>query len=368
MRNLGDLRSQARQTAAKQQLAKQQLAQQQELAKQHQLAQQQLAEQQQLELQEKYDSLVTQIINITNSTITINGQSHIICDKVTVTGGNNHITTTGPTGLGGEGPSGPSGPSGPDVITDPNDLQPFAGWYYRCDSTQLITTVPDDLTTIIVFSGYIDPLSDPNTNPITISNNAYSLLTNAPAGKPFITLGGGNENGQWSKKVIANIITAITSGSFSAYAGIVFDIENTNGGAGNTDFEPMFAVAKTAGFVVIVTVSHTGGIYFYIADPPGLMQAFFSSSNIDYLSPQLYGTDTTITQNDYTPSNNWDGPPTVNWSAWQDCKPIVIPSILYASYYPDAVATFNTVNNTTTNTPQLTQKIPLAGFIQWNQV
>jgi hypothetical protein len=361
MRNLGDLRSQARQTAAKQQLAKQQLAQQQELAKQHQLAQQQLAEQQQLELQEKYDSLVTQIINITNSTITINGQSHIICDHVTVTGGNNHITTTGPTGLGGEGPSGPSGPSGPTDPTDPNDPPMFTGWYNRTDSGQQNTTVPTGLTTVIVFSGYVDPTT-------AITNSAIpELINNVPAGKPFITLGGGNANtGQWSKTVIENIITTINNGSFSAYVGIVFDIENTNGGAENTDFEPMFAVAKTAGFVVIVTVSHTGGLYSNMSDPLGLMQAFFSSSNIDYLSPQLYDSGVELA-NDYTPSNGWWGP-TVPWSAWQGCKPKVIPSIVDASYYPDAVATFNKVNNTTTNTPQLTQPIPLAGFIQWNQV
>lgn len=98
MKNLIDQRLKQQQLQQKQQqLAQHQLAQQQQLAQQH-LAQQQLAQQEQLALQENYDNLVTQMINISGGNITISGNSQITCDSVTVTGGNNHIVsgTTAP--------------------------------------------------------------------------------------------------------------------------------------------------------------------------------------------------------------------------------------------------------------------------------
>jgi len=336
----------AQQQLAQKQLIQQQLAAQEKLAQQQKIAQEQLAKKQQEELQEKYDSLATQLINIANSTVNVNGSTHITCQNVTVTGGNNQITTTGPIDASGT----------------------LAGYYCRTDSGQNPTTIPAGLTTVIVFSGQSDPSA-------AVTNSAIPSVSPVPS-TLFITLGGATYPGYWSNQTITNVKAAAVNNIFSAYTGIVFDIEDINGDAPTSypapgDFEPMFAAAKTAGLTVIVTVSHTGGNYSDMAtavyQPIDYMNAFFASTNIDYLSPQLYGDPPAAgLLNDYTPSNGWSGP-TVPWSAWQNCKAKVAPSILDASYYKEAVAVFNTINNPTANTPQLTQPIVLSGFIQWNQ-
>ena len=151
----------------------------------------------------------------------------------------------------------------------------------------------------------------------------------------------------------------------------------------------MFVAAKAQNppLTVIVTVAHSGywkqnGNAYDVS----LMMGFFASSNIDYLSPQLY-TQGTEPGNDYTPSNNtWNS--AVPWSAWQSkpttytdqyqnvynypgCKPKIAPSIVNANMYQSAVAAFKVINGSTsvplTAPPKLTAPITLSGFIQWSQ-
>lgn len=376
MRNFGDSRSLVRQTAA--QLARQQLAQQQKLAQQQQLAQQQLEQQQllqqqQAELEEKYDALVTQFITITNSNnITINGPSHVVCDHVTVTGGNNQITTTGPTGMGPTGTTSPIGatPAPASVV----------GYFQitNYDNYPVTKQIPPKNNIAIVFYGVADPIySFPNYSfPLELANGNYKNLQ----GDKYVCLGGNNgidNAGQFNKSVLVNILTAINKGYFSGqgsglpyiglvsnkYAGIVFDIEQVSqtglydlSAIGYVGFKQVFAAAKKTNLKVIVTVSYTGLTSNNIVGDDGtLIQSILADSNVDYISPQLYqnGSEQTVdpTKTIYGPLT-WD-------AAWSNTKIPLLPAIpWYQQYTTDFVQLFQ-------NT--LPSKLPTpVGYLQWN--
>jgi len=186
----------------------------------------------------------------------------------------------------------------------------------------------------IAFSGEVDPKAA-----ISESNAVKSSLP----GAKWIDLGGGDSTGSWTSAHLTDINNAIVNGSFSGWAGIAFDVEEGQAGLGN-QFNSTFQTAKKYGFKVIVTVSHSAPYGF--SDAAQLMNIFFASSDIDYLSPQLY-TSGNEKQNDYATSQG------VAWSQYQKSKARVVPSIVTASYYNDAVNYFKN------------QGVTLDGFIQW---
>lgn len=96
---------------------------------------------------------------------------------------------------------------------------------------------------------------------------------------------------------------------------------------------------------VLVTVSHSDP--FGVGDKSTLMKSFFASDNIDYLSPQLY-TSGKETANDYDAVG-------IQFSDYANSNAKVVPSIVRAEHYEDAVAYFNE------------QGVNLAGYIQWHQ-
>jgi len=78
------------------------------------------------------------------------------------------------------------------------------------------------------------------------------------------------------------------------------------------------------------------------------MTSFFNNANINYLSPQLY-TYGNETKNDYTITAG------VSWRSYNTSRAKIVPSMVYASYYSDAVSYFNS------------QGVTLDGYIQWAQ-
>ncbi|UTH75731.1 hypothetical protein [Chromobacterium sp. IIBBL 290-4] len=162
-------------------------------------------------------------------------------------------------------------------------------------------------------------------------------------GAKYISLGGGNENGSFSAAAVQNITAAIQAGRFSAYDGIAYDVEEGEGGLSQW-FAESFSVAKAKGLKVIVTVSHSAP--YGVPDAAALMQSFFTDSNIDYLSPQLY-TSGSETENDFTPG-------VVPWSDYAKSRAPIVPSIVTANLYPSAQQFFADLG------------IATAGFIQWN--
>ena len=95
-----------------------------------------------------------------------------------------------------------------------------------------------------------------------------------------------------------------------------------------------------------VTVSHSQP--YAVSDAAALMTSFFSNSNIDYLSPQLYTTGSETT-NDYTAVGT-------SWSSYATAKAKIIPSVVLGSRdYPTAQTYFSQYG------------ITLYGYVQWTQ-
>ena len=99
------------------------------------------------------------------------------------------------------------------------------------------------------------------------------------------------------------------------------------------------------GLLVLVTVSHSRP--YGISDGDLLMKSIIADPNVDYLSPQLYSTGNEVS-NDYANVGTF-------WYQYKASTARIVPSIVAASYYPDAVRYF------------AAQGITLTGYIQWKQ-
>lgn len=196
---------------------------------------------------------------------------------------------------------------------------------------------PSGATLGLAFSGWTDPAS-------ALGDSAAAR--GGLEGVKYITLGGGNDKGRFSAQDLDKINAAISGGQFAAYGGIAYDVENGDSGLASA-FQASFALAKSKGFQVLVTVSHTAP--YGIGDADALMAAFFLDANIDFLSPQLY-TSGEETANDYQITSGT----TVTWAQYATARAAIIPSIVTASLYPDA------------QTVLATHGVTTQGYVVWN--
>ena len=188
----------------------------------------------------------------------------------------------------------------------------------------------------VAFSGWTD---------VTTALNESAKVSNTLQGERYISFGGGNANGRMSAAGLYNISNAINYGIFNGYDGIVYDVEEGDGGLAQA-FTESFRTAKSNGFKVIVTVSHSQP--YGIPDSIQLMSTFLRSEYIDYLSPQLY-TSGTEASNDYAITNGYV------WENYRGSRPGIVISIVRASLFEDAKKFF------------ANKGVPIVGFIQWEQ-
>jgi len=191
----------------------------------------------------------------------------------------------------------------------------------------------------VAFSGWNDP-----KQAISGSEPHRSSLV----GAKWIDAGGGNKNGRWNAAYLAEWESSINRGALKAWSGIVFDVEECYAAGLSQDFGRVFRAAKTAGLYILVTVSHSAP--YGCNDSSTLMQTFFDSSDVDYLSPQLY-TSGTESVPDFTPNH------AVNWTDWAGAKGRFVPSLpckaLKNAGYANATQYFAKLNITT------------SGYIMW---
>lgn len=190
----------------------------------------------------------------------------------------------------------------------------------------------------VAFNGWADPWKA-----LDESWGTYDKLP----GNKWISLGGGNGNGRFTWNNLNEINNAINGGSFNAYHGIVFDVEEGDSGLASS-FRQAFQTCKNKGIAVMVTVSHSAP--YGISDAYSLMDSFFHDGNIDFLSPQLY-TSGEEGGNDFTTTM---GVPWSSYGSW-NTKAKVIPSIVKADFYWDAAGYLGT------------QGVDIKGFVQWSQ-
>jgi len=189
----------------------------------------------------------------------------------------------------------------------------------------------------VAFSGWVD--SDQ-----AISESA-SVLPHLQGDK-YISIGGGNANGRWTANFVNKVASYCSNNKFSAYHGVVFDVEEGDSGLSSA-FANAFAACKSRGFKVLVTVS--GSAPYGINDAAALMQSFFPNKNIDYLSPQLYASGN-------EKSNDYGTNAGVQYTEWAKSVPQVIPSIVSANLYADARSVF-----------QSRFGVKTAGYVRWSQ-
>jgi len=191
-------------------------------------------------------------------------------------------------------------------------------------------------TLAVAFSGEVDADAA-----ISSSKSVIGHLS----GSKYISLGGGNGNGAWSSGAISKISSYCKSKKFSGYQGIAFDIEEGASGLGSA-FVSAFKACKSAGYKVLVTVSHSTP--YGIGDGSSLMKTFFSNAgSIDYMSPQLY-TSGNEGSNDFTQNG-------VSWSSYKPFSGKLVPSIVSANLYGSAQSYFKNLGITT------------VGYVQWRQ-
>jgi chitinase len=111
--------------------------------------------------------------------------------------------------------------------------------------------------------------------------------------------------------------------------------EEGDGGLANALLNS-FAVAKSAGLKVLVTTSHQAP--YNMPDGAAVMNAVFSSTNVDYVSPQLYNSGSE-TANDWSLSSAGTNSQ-INWSTWRNSKAKVLPAIASGGLCNDAKSTF----------------------------
>ncbi len=195
---------------------------------------------------------------------------------------------------------------------------------------------PPDATTGIAFSGWPDPAQ-------AIQDS--SAIKNKLIGAEFISLGGGNASGRYNSSNLGAIADAINQGKFVGYQGIAFDIEEGDSGL-ESDFANCFSLGKANNFQIIVATSHSGP--YGISDRLELMESILSDKNVDIISPMLYSGGG-APDNDYQPTSG------VPWDLYKNTQARIMPSILKAAWYQDAVTHFRD-----------SFAIELQGYFVWN--
>ena len=222
----------------------------------------------------------------------------------------------------------------------PHSLAPNSGAAYvglwKWTWSGNVAYYPAGTNLAIAFSGYTDVT-------YAMRDSAPLLVSSMPSVR-YLSLGGGNAAGTFTLASLNAITAAINANTITGYTGIAYDIEEGDSGLASA-FTTSFAAAKAKGFKVLVTVSHSQP--YAISDAAALMQVLLADPNVDIFSPQLYSTGYESV-NDYTAV----GTP---WSAYAATKAAVVPSIVTASYYNDAVTYF------------AKQGVTLQGYVQWSQ-
>ncbi len=212
----------------------------------------------------------------------------------------------------------------------------FAGYWWQTWNTPS-TPPPADINVGFCFSGYIAPND--------VLRECSQLKAKLPGTKKFLTFGGGDTTGRWTLSALINLDNAIRSKQLSGWDGIAYDVEEGDAGLAGA-FSTSFSNAKANGLIVLVTVSRAQP--YGISDGPALMKSFFTNSNIDYLSPQLYTSGSES-------GNQYDTAPGTTWNQFASSRAKFVPSVVLGSRdFPTASNYFSQYG------------IVVAGYVQWS--
>lgn len=222
----------------------------------------------------------------------------------------------------------------------------YYSWNWGGGSTGVSSGTP---TFGAAFTGLIDPVQ------------ASTQYYNPPLqGAHFVTVGGGNAAGIFSKAALDAITGECAKGPNSVYSqtgftGIIYDVEEVTGGVEMIDaFGTSFKTCHQNGFKVVVTTSHSAP--YQTATPTlavALVAAWAADENIDMLSPQLYSSGMESVA-DFAETNSCvqNG---CTWDLYKNSKAKFVPSIITSSHYASVQQYFRSYG------------ITCGGYIQWAQ-
>ncbi len=226
----------------------------------------------------------------------------------------------------------------PPVLSKNDEIHGFWAWSWLPINPGRGVPLPPNINLVVAFSGWSQ--LEHGWLESTIMFPYLPTSTNR-----YFSVGGGGYNGKFYRYHVTTIAAAIRANQFSAYQGIVFDIEEAESGLTGL-FQETFALAKHRGLQVLVTVSHSAP--YGIPDAAYMMRAFFQDEHIDFISPQLYTTGEEVV-NDYEITAG------VSWTEYARCKAKIIPSIVHSGLYDDAKVYF------------ADRGVTLGGYVQWQQ-
>mgnify|MGYP006104787163 CR=1 FL=1 len=208
----------------------------------------------------------------------------------------------------------------------------------------------------VAFTGYVD-VAKAVSMYVLGAGCVCPNLVNSYKGKPYITIGGGNEHGNFTVEALSDITNNLDLITPS-YSGIIFDIEIANGDASELveAFQDTFKAAKAKDLEVGLTIPHSAP---FETDTPqvaiDLVTSWAQEENIDFISPQLYSAG-----NETSPDFEQTGKCVeegCTLDLFKGLTPKFVPSIVDASQY-DAVHDFFWTN----------YGINCTGYFQWAQV
>lgn len=221
----------------------------------------------------------------------------------------------------------------PSPVPAPGGYDQIGYW----DKTWSSSAAPAGATFGVAFNGWADP-----STALSDSAGVYDSLV----GRKYISIGGGNKNGRFSKDRLTSLASMLKAGKFSQYQGLAIDLEECSETGLASSFLAVTAAAKAAGLETMVTISHSAP--YGCDDKVDLMRAVFADSNCDYLSPQLY-----TSGSESEPDFVYDG---VSWEEYASYKGRIIPSIVDDSHYAATKSFF------------AAKGAPVSGFVQWASV
>lgn len=221
-------------------------------------------------------------------------------------------------------------PSPTPTPTPPSQVLGYWDWTWEA------SRAPAGATFGVAFNGWADP-----SQALSDSEDVYASLV----GDKYISIGGGNNNGRFTRSSLDALVSKLKVGEFSKYDGIALDIEECDAGLAS-QFGEALAAAKAKGMKTMVTVSHSAP--YGCDDARVLMQSFFADVNTDYLSPQMY-TSGEERQPDFEETTDAG----VAFAEFSQSKAAIIPSIVDETHYQPVADFF------------AKKGISLSGYVQW---
>eukprot|EP00948_MAST-09A_sp_MAST-9A-sp1_P003000 g3000.t1 len=244
-------------------------------------------------------------------------------------------------------------PSQASTLSSPI-VKGYYSWNWGKGSSGPSSVNPGDVEIGVAFTGLIDV-----ENAIKAYTPGASWCCPELKGETFLSLGGGNAAGQFTKSALESIQANLNLVKKANYSGIILDVEEVSGSASDLIplFQSIFKNAKALQLRTAVTTSHSAPYQCDSSDDAiALVKAWVADKNLDIISPQLYSSGSESSPEFATTASCTPG---CGWNLYETFQGIFAPSIVDPSQYSATVEYFQSHPNNGIN---------VGGYFMWKQV